>query len=43
MFLKPFAHLALPGRDYDSFTRLMENRGSIDLILDGLAKVEHDA
>lgn len=43
VFLKPFAHLALPGRDYDSFTRLMGNRGSIDLILDGLAKVERDA
>ncbi len=43
VFLKPFVHLALPGRDYDRFTRLIENRGSIDLILDELEKVERDA
>jgi hypothetical protein len=41
-FLKPFAHIALPGDDYDRFTRLIENRGSIDLILDRLANAERD-
>jgi hypothetical protein len=42
-FLKPFAHIALPGSDYDRFTRLIESRNSIDLILDGLANAERDA
>ena len=43
IFMKPFAHLALPRQDYDRFTRLIENRSSIDLILEELEKVESDA
>ena len=38
-FMKPFAHLALPGDDYDRFTRLMENRGNLDVILEELEQV----
>lgn len=41
VFIRPFAHLALPGPDYDRFARLIERRGSVDLILDRLAKAAH--
>ena len=40
LFLKPFAHIVLPGPDYDRFTKLIENRSSIDHILDALAKAD---
>ncbi len=38
--MKPFAHIALPGPDYDRFTRLIENRTSIDVILDEIEKAD---
>ena len=40
LFMKPFAHIALPGPDYDRFTRLIENRTSIDVILDEIEKAD---
>jgi hypothetical protein len=42
-FIKPFAHIALPGPDFERFTRLIENRSSIDLILDRLDNAERNA
>ena len=38
-FIKPFAHIALPGPDFDRFTQLIENRSNIDLIIDRLENV----
>lgn len=37
-FMRPFARIALPGEDYDRLTRLMENRSSVDVMLDALEK-----
>ena len=39
-FMKPFAHLALPGSDYDRFTHLMESRDNLDVILEALEQVD---
>lgn len=39
-FMRPFAHLVLPGEDYDRLTRLMENRDNIDVMLKALEDPE---
>ena len=43
MFLKPFAHIAVPGRDYDRLAKLLEDRNSIDLFLDAIEEAERNA
>lgn len=39
-FMKPFAHLALPGDDYDRFARLMENRNNLDELLNAIEQAD---
>jgi len=39
-FMRPFAHIALPGADYDRLAKLLERRKSIDLLLEGIEEID---